>query len=309
MNDTPPVFHAGFVTVVGRPNVGKSTLINVLLKQKIAAVSPRPQTTRRRQLGILTQEHLQIVFMDTPGLHIAHHKLGEYMNDVAAATLDDADVILWLVDASESPTEEDAQIAARIHAQRSVPPLLLALNKTDLLAAGQVEEREKQFHALFPEAALVLRLSAARHQGVDELLARLTEMLPAGQPFYDAEQITDLYEREIAADLIRESALLHLREEVPHAIAVRIDEYTERSESAAYIAATLFVERESHKGIVIGRGGEMLKQIGSSARQQIEGMSGRKIFLELRVKVNKNWRNTPEALRLLGYANEKDAEG
>ena len=298
---------AGYVAVIGRPNVGKSTMVNALLSQKVAAVSPRPQTTRRRQLGILTSEKGQIVFVDTPGLHIPHHKLGEYMNEVAAATLEDADVLLWLVDANEPPHEEDHLIAARLAALKSSSPVLLDLNKIDLVAGDQQFEREKEYLALLP-AAQPVRTAAVSRRGVDKLLEKLWELLPEGMPFYDEEQVTDLFEREIAADLIREAALLLLREEVPHGIAVRIDEFTERNENTAYIAATIFIERESHKGIVIGRGGEMLKQIGSSARKEIESMSGRKIFLELRVKVNKNWRNSSDALRLLGYATEKDQD-
>ena len=299
-------FRSGFVTLVGRPNVGKSTLLNALLKQKVAAVSPRPQTTRRRQLGILTLPQAQIVLMDTPGMHSPRHKLGEFMNAEAADTLGDADAIVWLVDASQPPTPEDEAIAARIAALSQPPPVFLTLNKVDTCSAADVELRRVQFAALLPSAHLFL-ISAARGQGRDALLQALVETLPEGPPYYDADQITDLYERDIAADLVREAALVLLREEVPHGIAVRIDEYTERSENNAYIAATLFVERDSHKGIVIGKGGDMLKQIGSLARQKIEEMSDRKIFLELRVKVDKNWRDNPDALRGFGYSTDQDS--
>ncbi|TLN05809.1 GTPase Era [bacterium] len=299
-------FRSGFVTLVGRPNVGKSTLLNGLLGQKIAAVSPRPQTTRRRQLGILSQDDYQIIFMDTPGLHKPVHKLGEYMNDVAAATLEDADLIVWLVDASQPLQEEDQLIAARLEKLGDHhPPVLLALNKIDLLLAGELAARGAEFQALLPSATL-FSLSAASGAGRDALLARIVSALPIGQPYYDPEQITDLYERDIAADLIRESTLRHLRDEIPHGIAVRIDEYKERSEVQVYIGATIFVERESHKGIVIGQGAGMLKQIGTTARQEIEGMSGRHVYLELRVKVNKNWRDDPVALRQFGFVIEKD---
>jgi GTP-binding protein Era len=301
-------YHSGFVTLIGRPNVGKSTLLNGLLGQKIAAVSPRPQTTRRRQLGILSLEECQIIFMDTPGLHKPVHKLGEYMNDVAAATLEDADVIVWLVDASQPPQEEDRLIAARMEqVGRNLPSVLLVLNKIDLIAAQALPARALEFQALRPTAE-VFQLSASTGGGRDALLARIIQVLPAGQPYYDPEQITDQYERDIAADLIREAALRHLRDEVPHGIAVRIDEYKERSEEQVYIGATLFVERESHKGIVIGQGAGMLKQIGTTARQEIEAMSGRHVYLELRVKVNKNWRDNPDALRQLGFVIEKEPE-
>lgn len=303
MSENPP-YKSGFVAVIGRPNVGKSTLINALLRQKIAAVSPKPQTTRRLQLGILTGEHSQIVFMDTPGIHKPVHKLGEYMNEVAIETLEDADILLWLVDAATRPTAEDEIVAARLKSLKVDSPILLALNKVDLISGDALEASQAAYTALVPRAE-PLRISAASHFGVDRLVARMLELLPVGEPFYGEDEITDLYERDIAAELIREAALLHLRDEVPHALAVRVDEFKERSETQAYLGATLLVERDSQKGIVIGRGGEMLKLIGSTARKSIEEMSGRKIFLELRVKVNKNWRDDPFVLKLLGYAAEK----
>ncbi|MDD5370761.1 MAG: GTPase Era [Anaerolineaceae bacterium] len=293
-------FKTGYVAVVGRPNVGKSTLMNALLEQKVAAVSPRPQTTRRRQLGILSLETAQIIFMDTPGLHKPHHKLGDFMNEEAADTLKDADVIVFMVDASESPTDEDHLVAEKINALRAAPTLILALNKVDLVPPRELSDRERAFHELVP-AAYPIQLSASTGYQRQKLIDEIIEHLPSGEAMYDPETVTDLYEREIAADLIREAALVHLRDEVPHALAVRVDQYTERGESGAYIGATLFVERESQKPIVIGQGGDMLKKIGTTARQEIESMSGRKVFLELRVKVEKNWRNNPDVLRQLGY--------
>ncbi len=291
---------AGYVAVAGRPNVGKSTLINTLLGQKIAAVSPKPQTTRKRQLGILTEARGQIVFIDTPGIHRPLHKLGKAMNWEALQAFEDADLVLFMVDASRPPHPEDELVAQRIQEHAAQRPVILALNKADLVDAGELERHQAAYQALLPRAKPVV-ISALTGAGLNDLLTLLFDLLPTSPPYYDEETLTDLYERDIAADLIREAALLHLRDEVPHSIAVRIDEYKERGERGAYIAATLFVERDSQKAIVIGKGGSMLKQIGTTARQAIEAMSGRKVFLDLRVKVNKNWRNNAHTLRRFGF--------
>jgi GTP-binding protein Era len=291
---------AGFVAVVGRPNVGKSTLINSLLGQKIAAVSPRPQTTRQRQLGILTLPEGQIVFMDTPGIHLAHHALGRAMNGIAREALQEADVIVWIVDSSQPPTDEDRLIAGQLKLQSVGQPLILALNKIDLLEGDRLAKYQQEFTSLI-ERSIPIQISALSGYGLAELQASILEKLPEGDPFYSADQVTDFYERQIASDLIREAALDNLRDEVPHALAVRVDEYKERENQAAFISATLFVEKESQKGIVIGRAGEMLKRIGIQARRSIEEMSGRKVFLEMRVKVSKNWRNDANVLRQMGF--------
>jgi GTPase len=305
-NESATPYRAGFAAVMGRPNVGKSTLINALMGQKIAAVSPRPQTTRRRQLGIMTLSDAQIIFVDTPGVHQARNRLGENMNQMAKDTLENSDLILFLVDASEAPKDEDRLLADMLTWLKDPPPLILVLNKIDLLTSGELGERQQAFFELLPpmaqELAKVVQVSAFQGLHLDALLKEITDRLPEGEPLYPEEQVTDLYERDLAGDLVREAALIHLRDEVPHGITVRVDEFTERNEHGAYIAATIFVERESHKPIVIGQGGEMLKRIGSTARKEIENMSGRKVYLKLRVKVRKNWRNDEKILRWFGYS-------
>jgi GTP-binding protein Era len=298
---TEQAFKSGFVTLIGRPNVGKSTLINRLLRQKVAAVSPRPQTTRRRQLGILTTDEYQVIFMDTPGIHKGKDRLDEYMNSTAQETILDADIVVWIVDAGVEPQPEDLMIADILKSMPRLPTLVLLLNKVDTLSEEERVAR-KQSYSTLVESTVISEISALRGDGQEELLAVLLSHLPEGPLYYDREQITDFYEREIAADLIRQACLEELRDEIPHGIAVRIDEYKERSDDQTYIHATIIVNRDSHKGIVIGKGGLMLKQIGTLARKEIEEMTDGRIFLELRVKTNKNWRNNPEILKYLGFA-------
>jgi GTP-binding protein Era len=293
-------YRAGFVALMGRPNVGKSTLINALLQHPVAAVSPKPQTTRKRQMGILTTESAQIIFEDTPGLHRPQHKLGECMNQEAIDALEEADLVLFVVDGSRPPNEEDQLLAQVLLQTKQNQPVILAINKIDLVDAETLAAHQAAYQELAPLARQV-QISATQNIGLEGLVLALVEMLPAHPPFFPEDQLTDLYERDIAADLIRAAALDLLREEVPYSIAVRIDEFTERESHGAYIAATLFVERESQKGIVIGQGGLMLKEIGSAARQEIEAMSGRKVFLKLRVKVRKNWRNDRNTLKQFGF--------
>jgi len=295
------VFGSAFIVILGRPNVGKSTLVNALLGQKIAAVSPKPQTTRKRQLGILTTDTAQLVFVDTPGIHSARHKLGTFLNQEAQESMEGVDVILWLVDVSVRPTDEDKQIASLLTRIPRRTPLVLAANKIDLIPAETLTRNLEAYQGALKKDVQVISISAAQSRNLDQLQELLVSLAPIRPPEYDEEQVTDSYERDIAGDLIREACLHSLREEVPHGVGVRIDEFTERENGMLYIAATVFVERESQKGIVIGEGGKMLKQIGSSARKEIEEMGGRPVFLELRVKVLKDWRNNEEALRRLGY--------
>lgn len=291
---------SGFIAVMGKPNVGKSTLLNRLLGQTIAAVSPKPQTTRLQQLGILTLPEAQLIFIDTPGLHNPQHKLGELMNKDALLALEDADLVLLVLDGSRTPGAEDHIFGEVFGELESKPTVLLALNKLDLIPSADLEGRTEQYQGLMPEASLV-PISATSGENLDQLEQKLIELLPEGPLLYPEDQVTDLYEREIAADLIRAAAMNSLDKELPHVIAVRIDEYKEREGGNAYIEATLFVERDSQKGIVIGEGGKMIKRIGSAARAEIEAMSGRKVYLSLRVKVRKNWRNDMNALRLFGF--------
>ena len=299
MNST--ILHrSGFVAVMGKPNVGKSTLLNRLLNQKIAAVSPKPQTTRLQQFGILTLPDAQIIFIDTPGLHHPQHKLGEYMNQDARLALEDADIALLVLDGTVLPSEEDHLFGQLLQELDNIPPVFLVLNKVDKLSPDKISDHTTSYQALLPEAELIT-VSALTGKNLDLLLSRIIDFIPEGPQLYPEDQITDLYERDIAADMIRAAAMLHLQHELPHVIAVRIDEYKERQEHGAYIEATLFVERDSQKGILIGEGGNMIKRIGSTARKDIESMSGRKVFLKLRVKVKKNWRNDINALRLFGF--------
>jgi GTP-binding protein Era len=290
---------SGYVALAGRPNVGKSTLVNALLGESILPTSPKPQTTRRKQLGILTTSRAQIIFVDTPGIHKPHHKLGEFMIDDAQEAMADADLIVAVFDASEDPSTEDKLLVDTLS---RLPLNLMVLNKLDRVGPDEFQNRWSKYSQLFPELDQIIAVSATRGDNLQELVNLIISSLPIGPRYYDEDVLTDTYERDIAPDLIRAAAMRHLRQELPYSIAVRIDEYRDRSEQAAYIQATLFVERESQKGIVIGKGGSMLRTIGTDARLEIERMSNRKIFLDLRVKVYPGWRNDEEALRRFGYS-------
>ena len=305
--ELPSGHRSGFVAVVGKPNVGKSTLMNAYLGQKIAIVSEKPQTTRNRLLGILTLRRAQgdptdaqVIFVDTPGIHSPRHKLGEFMVETAVRAIPDADVVVFLVDVSTLPSGEDVQIAELIREKCRVP-VLLALNKVDLLAPEDVLSHTEAYQTLGDFADWML-ISATRGDNRDELLDLIVSHLPEGPCYYPEEQVTDQQERFIAAELIREAVLRHTHQEIPYAVAVMVEEFKERGPEMAYIAADIFVEKGSQKGIVIGQGGSMLKRIGQEARKEIEEMVGTRVYLELQVKVKKKWRRDEDELRRLGYA-------
>lgn len=297
--DVPSDHRSGFAAVVGRPNVGKSTLVNAFLGQAVAAVSPRPQTTHRRQMGILTLPRAQVIFVDTPGIHRPVHQLGEQLNKSALEVLRDSDVVLMIFDISRPPTGDDERVAESVRALDARHPVLTVLNKVDLVPPDVFQERFTAFESL--AVGDPLPVSATRGDNRQALLDRLLGLLPLGPRYFPEDEVTDTYEREIAADLIRAAAMQLLRDEVPYSIAVRIDDYQERDDRGAYISATLFVERESQKGIVIGKGGSMLREIGSIARREIEAMSGRHVYLKTRVKTLTGWRDDPKLLKHLGY--------
>lgn len=306
-DDIPPDHRSGVVAVVGAPNVGKSTLINRLLAQKIAIVSPKPQTTRRRQLGILTDERGQILLIDTPGLHAPQHKLGEYMVQVAQTAFRDADAILVLVDSSEEPSRRDEYLAETVERLRGDTPVVLALNKSDLLPPEKREAQIAAFRKLIPTEHVHL-ISAMQGENVTGLFDGLMALMPLGPRYYPVDQVSDLNMRFVASEVIREKIMLGTDEEIPYSVAVEIESYKERSDDLHYISAIIYVERDSQKGIIIGKSGAMIKQIGAQAREELETLFEVKVFLELHVKVLKNWRSDENLLKRLGYRLPKDDE-
>lgn len=293
-------YRSGYVIIAGKPNVGKSTLINAILKQKIAAVSFRPQTTQRRQLGILTTPDAQIIFMDTPGMHQGDFKLSQFINEEARIALGDGDVLLFLVDVLQKPDDEDIWLAKEISKLEDKPVIFLVLNKVDQADPAWLHDRIAQYAALL-EVDEIIEISAQNRINVDGLLEKIITHLPEGDPFYPEDQVTDYYERQICEELIRAACLTNLKDEIPYGVAVQVQEFSERPDESAYIVATIYVERESHKGIVIGKGGDMIRLIGSQARKEIEEACDRKVFLDLKVKEAKNWRNDLPSLKRFGY--------
>ncbi len=300
-------FKSGFVTIIGRPNVGKSTLMNRLIGQKIAITSNKPQTTRNRIQTVYTDPEVgQIVFLDTPGIHQAKNKLGEYMVNVAQHTMKDVDVILWLVEPSDYIGGGDRHIIGQL--KKTTTPVILVINKIDSVdresVFGVIEAFRKQY-----DFAEVVPLSALRGQNCDVLLEQIFKYLPYGPAYYDEDVVTDQPQRQIVAEIIREKALHALNEEVPHGIAVSIEQmkWREGRPGIYDIDATIVCERDSHKGIIIGKGGAMLKKIGSNARFECERMLDAKVNLKLWVKVKKDWRDSDFLLKNFGYR-ETDME-
>ena len=301
----PPDHKAGFVAVIGAPNAGKSTLMNAILGQKIAIVSHRPQTTRARQLGILTTESHQIIFVDTPGLiRHAMHKLDETMIETVKQTVEGADLILWLVDMSIKPTSSDLAVGELLQAISADIPVVLGLNKLDLLKAHQVIPQMEAFRALLPSATW-LAFSAETKAGLPQLQQLLLDALPTGPRFYPADQVTETFVRTISAEMVREQLLRQLADEVPHTVAVAVDEFKERENGVTYIHATIYVERDSQKKIIIGRNGAQIKRIGMEARKEIERLTETPVFLELFVKIAPKWREDPRFIEQFGYTAPK----
>ncbi len=290
-------YKSGFVTLIGRPNVGKSTLMNYLIGQKIAITSNKPQTTRNRIQTVLTTEDGQIVFVDTPGIHKAKNKLGEYMVNIAHRSLNEVDVVLWLVEPSTFIGAGEQHIIEQLH--KVTTPVILVINKTDMVKTEDVLTCIDAYRKEFDFAAIV-PVSAREGDNTDELIRVILQHLPYGPQFYDEDTITDQPERQIVAELIREKALHCLQEEVPHGIAVAIDRM-KMEKRVMQIDATIICERDTHKGIIIGKQGSMLKKIGSTARYEIERMLDCKVNLRLWVKVQKNWRDSDFLMKNFGY--------
>ncbi len=307
MNPNPPPdrpdtgqenFRSGFVAIVGAPNAGKSTLLNRMLGQKISITSKKPQTTRNRILGVVDRPGAQLIFLDTPGVHQGGKPLNVRIVDVALSTLNDADLVLVVVDVAAGDRDAEAFLLTKLKAQKS--KALLALNKIDLIPKPELLALTRQWIKVYPFAAVV-PISATRGTQVDALLKTMAETLPLGPPLYPPGSLTDLPERFIAAEMIREKAFRLTGQEIPYAVAVTVDSFREKKGGALIeMNATIHVERDSQKGMVIGKGGAKLKQIGEAARREIERMVGCKVFLKLFVRVQKNWTKDTKALRRFG---------
>lgn len=295
-------YRSGIVAVVGKPNVGKSTLVNLVVGQKVSIVSDKAQTTRRRLLGIATRGDSQIVFVDTPGIHRAHHELGKALNETARTSVSGVDLVLIVVDSSRMPSKEDRD-AAKLLKEAGLwgdgTPVLLCMNKMDILKAADVERNYEAYRELFPTEEWMMT-SFTKEQNVDKLIEQIVAHLPEGEPLYPEEMVTDQSVRSMAAEFIREKALHLTRQEVPHALATYIEDW-EETDRFARISAVILVERDSHKGIIIGKSGSMLKKIGTLAREEIQELLEKKVHLELFVKVRDDWRSSMRILQELEY--------
>lgn len=293
-----PAFKSGFVAIVGRPNVGKSTLMNQVIGQKIAIMSDKPQTTRNKIHGVYTTDEAQIVFLDTPGIHKRQSKLGDFMNQTALNTLKEVEAVLFLADVSEGLGGGDRFIIEQLKGVKT--PVILVLNKIDKIEPDALLPIIDEYSKLH-EFAEIVPISALSGNNVNRLLEQVGKYLPEGPQYYPADQVTDHPEQFVCAELIREKILHMTREEVPHSIAVTIEDMRVQDNGVVYISAVIFVERDSQKGIIIGKQGALLKEVGKQARQDIQNLLGSKIFLELWVKVKKDWRNQERVLRDLGF--------
>ena len=294
---------SGFISIIGRPNVGKSTFLNRVIGQKIAIMSDKPQTTRNKVQGVLTLEDSQLIFIDTPGIHKPKHRLGDFMMKVAQNTLKGVDLILFMVNAQEGYGRGEEFIIEKL--QNVKTPVFLVINKIDLIHPDQLLEFIESYKEKFNFAEIV-PISALEGNNIEKLLEQIKEKLPEGPQFYPADQVTDHPERFIVSELIREKALHLTREEIPHSLAVMIEKMERKPEKdIVHVMATIIVERDSQKGIVIGKQGSMLKEIGKRARLDIETLLGTKVFLELWVKVQKDWRNKASQLRDFGFRDDE----
>lgn len=294
-------FKSGFVAIIGRPNVGKSTLMNQVIGQKIAIMSDKPQTTRNKIHGVYTSDNQQIVFLDTPGIHKRQSKLGDYMNQTALNTLSEVEAALFLIDASEGMGGGDRYIAEQLKNIRT--PVILVMNKIDKIEPEALLPLIEEYRKLHDFAEIV-PVSAKHGNNVSTLLEQLGKYLPEGPQYYPDDQVTDHPEQFVCAELIREKILQMTREEVPHSIAVTIEDMKVQDNGVVYISAVIFVERDSQKGIIIGKQGALLKEVGKRARHDIQNLLGSKIFMDLWVKVKKDWRNQDRVLRDLGFGRD-----
>ena len=298
---TEQSFRSGFVTLVGRPNVGKSTLLNALVGRKVAITSAKPQTTRTRIQGVLHLPEAQVVFIDTPGIHKPKHRLGEWMVRLAENTLSGVDAVCFLLEGGKLPGTGDRYIAEQLRHAES--PVIAVLNKIDQPAEVDPALIVQAVADLFPFHAVV-RTSALTGEGLDELKDLLIRLMPPGPKYFPEDMDTDQPERVFVSELIREQVLTLTRDEIPHSVAIALEEMEERKGGKLYISATIYVERESQKGIIIGKRGEMLRRIGTASRHEIESVFHTPVFLDLWVKVRDNWRNREGALRQFGYYEE-----